>query len=76
MAKPPFSRSIEFKLAIRAFDERVIRKARIIYTYTPPWPYYHAQSRRERDGQLQLDATGVELGDAQGSLNLLQEASA
>jgi hypothetical protein len=28
------------------------------------------------DGQLQLDAVCLKLGDAQGSLNLLQEASA
>ena len=55
MTKPPFSGSIEFKLAIRAFDEPVIRKARVIYTYTPPWPYYHVRSHEERTGQVQLD---------------------
>lgn len=55
MTKPPFSGSIEFKLAFSAFDERVVRKARVVYTYTPPWPYYHARSGQECNGQLQLD---------------------
>jgi len=32
MTKPPFSGSIEFKLTIRALDERVIRKALVNYT--------------------------------------------
>lgn len=53
--KPPFSGSIEFQLAFRAFDESVSRKARVAYTYTPPWAYYHVPSGRERTGQLQLD---------------------
>lgn len=53
--KPPFLGTIEFKLAFSAFDERVTRKARAIYTYTPPWPYYHPRSRRERTGHHQLD---------------------
>ena len=55
MTNPPFSGSIEFNLAFRAFDEGVSRKARAIYTYTPPWPYYDARSRKERTGELQLD---------------------
>ena len=53
--KPPFTGSIEFKLAIRALDERVIRLARVSYTYTPPWPYYHARSHKEQTGTLRLD---------------------
>jgi len=53
--KPPFSGSIEFQLAFRAFDESVSRKALVAYTYTPPWPYYHVRSGKERTGRLQLD---------------------
>lgn len=55
MTSPPFSGSIEFSLAFRAFDEGVSRKARAIYTYTPPWPYYHVRSNKEQTGELQLD---------------------
>lgn len=55
MMKPPFSGHIEFKLAFRAFDERVIRLARVKYTYTPPWPYYHSRSRKEQTRPLLLD---------------------
>ena len=55
MTNPPFSGSIEFKLAFRAFDESVIRKARVTYAYTPPWPYYHVRSCQERNDQLRLD---------------------
>jgi hypothetical protein len=51
----PFSGLIEFKLTIRAFDERVIRRARVDYTYTPTWPYYDARSREERAGSPCLD---------------------
>lgn len=55
MTEPPFSGTIEFKLAIRAFDERVIRKARAVYTYAPQWPYYNVQSRQECTAELRLD---------------------
>ncbi len=55
MTKPPFSGAIEFKLAFRAFDEGVSRKARIIYAYTPPWPYFHVHSLKERTGEVQLE---------------------
>jgi hypothetical protein len=55
MAKPPFSGSIEFKLTIRAFDERVIRNALVNYTYTPAWAYYDVRSRKERDGDPRLE---------------------
>ncbi|MPZ36176.1 MAG: hypothetical protein GEV13_35395 [Rhodospirillales bacterium] len=55
MTKPPFSGSIEFKLTIRAFDKQVIRKALVNYTYTPTWPYYDVQSRKERDGDARLE---------------------
>ncbi|WP_428667621.1 hypothetical protein [Reyranella sp.] len=55
MSTPPFSESIEFKLTIRAFDERVIRTARVDYTYTPSWPYYDARSHAERAGSPCLD---------------------
>lgn len=55
MTKSPFSGSIEFQLAFRVFDVGVSRKARVVYTYTPPWPYYHVRSRKERTRALQLD---------------------
>jgi hypothetical protein len=55
MAKAPFSGSSEFKLTIRAFDEQVIRKAQVTYTYTPTWPYYDARSRKELDGDPRLE---------------------
>lgn len=35
----PFTGSIEFKLIIRAFDAKVIRTAKIDYTYTSTWPF-------------------------------------
>jgi hypothetical protein len=33
MTVPPFTGSIDFKLAIGAFDVRVLRKARLTYAY-------------------------------------------
>jgi hypothetical protein len=53
MTKPPFSESIDFKL--RAFDERVIRKAQVNYTYTPTWSYNDVRSRKERGGDPRLE---------------------
>ena len=55
MTALPFTGSIDFKLAIGAFDVRVVRKARVTYAYMPPWPYYHVQSGKERTGDLQLE---------------------
>lgn len=55
MSVPPFSGSIEFKLTIRALDERVNRQARVNFTYTPSWPYYDVQSCKERAGEPDLD---------------------
>jgi len=55
MTKPPFSGSIEFKLTIRAFDTTVVRKAMVIYSYTPTWHYYHVRSRKEQAGDSHLD---------------------
>ena len=55
MPQPPFSGSIEFKLTIRALDERVIRRARVNYTYTPTWSYYDVRSCKERAGEPVLD---------------------
>ena len=55
MATPPFTGSIDFKLAIGAFDVRVLRKARITYAYMPAWPYYDVRSGTERSGDFQLE---------------------
>jgi len=55
MAKAPFSGSIEFKLTIRAFDEQVVLKAQVTYTYTPTWSYYDARSRKELHGDPRLE---------------------
>lgn len=55
MPMSPFSGSIEFKLTIRAFDVQVIRNAKVNYTYTPTWPYYHVRSREEQAGGPCLD---------------------
>jgi hypothetical protein len=55
MTTSPFSGSIKFKLTIRAFDKQVMRKALVNYTYTPTWPYYDVQSRKERDGDARLE---------------------
>ena len=55
MTTPPFTGSIDFKLAIVAFDVRVLRKARVAYAYTPAWPYYHVPSGKERSGDFQLE---------------------
>jgi len=42
-------------MAFRAFELSVVRKASVVYAYTPAWPYYHVPSRNERTGELQLD---------------------
>jgi hypothetical protein len=55
MTTAPFTGSIDFKLAIGAFDVRVLRKARLTYAYTPAWPYYDVRSGKERTGEFQLE---------------------
>jgi hypothetical protein len=55
MTPPPFTGSIDLKLAISAFDVRVLRKARLIYAYMPDWSYYDVRSGTERSGNFQLD---------------------
>jgi hypothetical protein len=55
MTAPPFTGSIDFKLAIGAFDVRVLRKARLTYAYTPAWAYYDVRSGTERSGEFQLE---------------------
>jgi hypothetical protein len=55
MTTPPFTGSTEFKLAIGAFDVRVLRQARLTYAYVPAWSYCDVQSGKERSGDLQLD---------------------
>jgi hypothetical protein len=54
MAAPPFTGSIDFKLAIGAFDVRLLRKARLTYAYMPAWSYYDVRSGTERSGDFQL----------------------
>lgn len=49
----PFAGTIEFKLSLRAFDERVVRKARATYSYTPSWSYYDTIARVEQSGSSQ-----------------------
>ena len=55
MTAPPFTGSIDFKLAIGAFDVRVLRKARLTYAYMPAWSYYDVRSGTERSGEFQLE---------------------
>jgi hypothetical protein len=55
MTVPPFTGSIDFKLAIGAFDVRVLRKARLTYAYMPAWYYYDVRSGTECFGDFQLD---------------------
>jgi hypothetical protein len=55
MTTPPFTGSIDFKLAIGAFDVRVLRKARLTYAYMPAWSYYDVRSDTERFGDFQLE---------------------
>jgi hypothetical protein len=55
MTAPPFTGSIDFKLAIGAFDIRVLRKARLTYAYMPAWSYYDVRSGTECFGDFQLD---------------------
>jgi hypothetical protein len=57
MTTPPFTGSIDFKLAIGAFDVRVLRKARLTYAYMPAWSYYDVRSGTERSGDLQLEVS-------------------
>ena len=49
MTTPPFPGSIEFKLAIGAFDVRVLRQARLTYAYVPGWSYYDEQAGKAPD---------------------------
>jgi hypothetical protein len=55
MTTPPFTGSIEFKLAIGAFDICVLRQARLTYAYVPAWSYYDVRSGTERSGEFQLE---------------------
>jgi hypothetical protein len=55
MTTPPFTGSIDFKLAIGAFDVRVLRKARLTYAYMPAWSYFEVRSGTERSGDFQLE---------------------
>ena len=55
MTTAPFTGSIDFKLAIGAFDVRVLRKARLTYAYMPAWSYYDVRSGTERSGEFQLE---------------------
>jgi hypothetical protein len=55
MTAPPFTGSIDFKLAIGAFDVRVLRKARLTYAYVPAWSYYEVRSGTERSGEFLLE---------------------
>ena len=57
MTTPPFTGSIDFKLAISAFDVRVLRKARLTYAYMPAWSYYDVRSGTERSGEFQLEVS-------------------
>ena len=55
MTTPSFTGSIEFKLAIGAFDVRVLRQAQFTYAYVPAWSYYDVPSSTERSGEFQLE---------------------
>ena len=55
MTARPFTGSIDFKLAIGAFDVRVLRKARLGYAYMSAWAYFDVRSGRERSGDVQLE---------------------
>jgi hypothetical protein len=55
MTTVPFTGSIDFKLAIGAFDVRVLRKAQLTYAYMPAWFYYDVRSGTERSGEFQLE---------------------
>jgi hypothetical protein len=55
MTTLPFTGLIEFKLAIGAFDVRVLRQARLTYAYVPAWSYYDVRSGTERSGDFQLE---------------------
>jgi hypothetical protein len=55
MTAPPFTGSMDFKLAIGAFDVRALRKARLTYAYMPAWSYYDVRSGTERSGDFQLE---------------------
>jgi len=57
MTTPPFTGSIDFKLAIGAFDVRVLRQARLTYAYVPAWSYYDVRSGTERSGEFQLEVS-------------------
>ena len=57
MTAPPFAGSIDFKLAIGAFDVRVLRKTRLTYAYMPAWSYYDVRSGTERSGEFQLEVS-------------------
>jgi hypothetical protein len=55
MTTPAFTRSIEFKIALIAFDRRTSRAVRVDYTYTPPWPYCAVPTGTECIGKSELN---------------------
>jgi hypothetical protein len=57
MTPPPFTGSIDLKLAISAFDVRVLRKARLTYAYMPAWSYFDVRSGTQRSGEFQLEVS-------------------
>ena len=57
MTAPPFTGSIDLKLAISAFDVRVLRKARLTYAYMPAWSYFDVRSGTQRSGEFQLEVS-------------------
>jgi hypothetical protein len=47
---PGFEGVIEFDLTVEMFGQRVTRKARADYNYTPPWPYYDTRKQAVYEG--------------------------
>jgi len=49
--QPPFKGTFGFTLNIEAFGINTPRRARVVWEYTPEWPYYPPKGRMRIDGQ-------------------------
>src|SRR5262245_61735151 len=51
---------VEFKLSMRALGHGVHRKVRVIYAYTPPWPFYDLKTGTETTFEMAM-SLGLDL---------------
>lgn len=71
---PAFEGSFEFELAFELLGQRVIRQARVNYSYTPEWEHYDLNKRELSVGWERTSIAMEVLGDPSGDHHI--EASA